>query len=105
MKITIQSANNGYVVTSQCGDDSSDIAVCEGFDTDVEISLLNTIVEFTGIGGDRYAEKKIRVICMPGDKFEGLIDKSYLQELKDLRDQLNSVIEDQDVDPSEKSEG
>lgn len=72
MKLTIETAHNGWVVKES--DESFERLYCFSYDSiaggDVEAfsSLLWHVTETLGMSGSRYDEKRIYISVKPGDK-------------------------------------
>lgn len=98
--LTIKSASNGYILQTDDGDlNNLPVVVAEDDgailgDVDAAAQMLREVLELIGPSTSRHAEKRIRVITMPGDKFTGQLSLAYQEQLKSLRDELNDVLED-----------
>jgi hypothetical protein len=67
MKLTVETATNGYLVTD---DERSAPLVIGGHDPiDAAWELLAEINERIGVIGSRHAVRRVRVITLPGDKW------------------------------------
>ena len=74
MKLTIETAQNGWVVKESDGD--FERVYCFSYDSvaggDVEAfsGLLWNVTELCGMSGSRYDEKRIYISVKPGDKHQ-----------------------------------
>lgn len=97
MKFEITAARNGHIVkiTSDEGEEEQVVSVeTDGEDgTTSLVTLCSEIIEAYGPSDSRYSAKRIRVLCLPGDKHEGKIEGKYREELIELRDYINSCLE------------
>lgn len=93
----INKVKNGYTITRQY-DNEEEYEVVVGLDSDDEVDgfaeFLNTINNEFGPSTSRYSSKRIRVIVLPGDKFEGELDKDYLNNLSYLKDEIDYILEE-----------
>ena len=71
-------------------DDGSDLG-----DVEAAAEMLRETLELIGPSTSRHAEKRVRVITIPGDKFTGQLSLSYQAELQALRNELNEILEDE----------
>lgn len=97
MKYTIKKAVNGWTIEREVeGEVETDVLVGvedEMNETKAFITFLYDIVDNFGPTSGRYSEERIRVVRVPGDKYEGPLDLEYLEELTMIRDYINATLE------------
>lgn len=70
MRVLITRAENGYVLKLQYDDDRTQVHVFEGDDVTSTLGLLQHLSSEFCPGG-RYDARRIYVVDLPGDKYEG----------------------------------
>lgn len=99
MKILIETAENGYVIkTKYSNDEKVEVNVSEDSYLDDADNLRRCLVQVAEIIGDdssRHSDKRVRIICLPGDKHQGKLSEKYVEELSELHSQLTSILDEQ----------
>jgi hypothetical protein len=93
---TIKECENGWILVDQGSEDVERAYVHEILLNDKADSLKGLLHLLQNCAEDetsRYDLKRVRVICIPGDKFDGKIEGEYRQELEELRDEINSFLD------------
>jgi len=70
MRVLITRAENGYVLKIDAGMGSPEVHVFEGEDVESTLKLLQHLSSEL-CPGSRYDARRIYVVDMPGDKYEG----------------------------------
>lgn len=96
MKFEIKRVKNGWICETENSDGEKEIIVGREGGEQEEIENFKTfveeIIEEYGPMDSRYSEKRLRVFCIPGDKFEGSLDPEVLKNLMELCASLLSWI-------------
>jgi hypothetical protein len=97
--LTIKTAANGYILQMHNREPNLPFVVEKSADTplahvDAAAQMLNSVLDLIGPSGSRHAEKRIRIITMPGEKFSGQLSLAYQAKLTSLRDELNDILGD-----------
>lgn len=93
MKYTIRHAENGWICEASTDEDTFEVVGVESED-EVEAfrDFLRSILNNYGPSSSRYSEKRIRIITLPGDKWEGKLSDSMREELTDLKETCESYL-------------
>lgn len=99
MKFEINNALNGWVL--KCEDSDSETMVV-GAEAEDEVEcfseFLTAIDEHYGPTTSKYSPKRIRIICVPGNSFEGEMESGQLESLRYLYEDLKSLFEEKSHD-------
>ena len=84
--IKVEQVSNGFILTTSYADNDDIKEVVEEDDDEyaAAATLLYKVAEAMGPSSSKYDAKRIRVVCLPGDSFEGTLDTDYANELKEL---------------------
>jgi hypothetical protein len=69
MKLTIETARNGYIIRDD--EDGFPYVIADDDPVDATFNLLVEVREMIGHIGSRYDERRVRVVIEPGDKWIG----------------------------------
>ena len=91
MKFEIRKAKNGWIIECEDPEDLTNEIV--GVDEPDEHEGFRTLLwEFLNAYGPtdgKYSKKRLRIVIIPGNSYEGPIDGEYREDLESLRDELN----------------
>ena len=100
-KYKVKSAKNGFIFEVNDGEETSYIVGRESNDeTSSFMEFLWDILEHYGPTCGKYEEKRIRIIAIPGSCFSGKISADYRNDLENLRNDLNSFLQEEKDDNS-----
>lgn len=90
MKYTFETANNGWIMK----DDEGNTYVSSEGDDEHEgfLDFIRIITDTIGPMDSRYSEKRIHVMCIPGDKCEEKITGEYREHLEYIKDRITSAL-------------
>jgi hypothetical protein len=100
MEFEIKRVKNGWLLKYKDTEDPDATWVQEErWDSEEEcfVYFLRTIIENFGPDGG-YGKRKARniiPIIMPGYSYEGKLEPEYIEKLKELRDSLQSILDEQ----------
>ncbi len=99
---SIRSTRNGWVVTQKsCYDDEGCLEIVgeeEGLkdESDAFVSFLYQILNTFGPTEGKYSRKRIRVITLPGNSYEGPLSKEEKENIRSLKEECESFLENED---------
>lgn len=94
MKFEIRSAKNGWICKEFDDENGEEIVGSEHDDEhDAFVDFLRSILMNWGPSDSKYSPKRIRVICMPGNSYEGVVHKEYYENLKWAHEEIGRALE------------
>jgi hypothetical protein len=94
MKFDLRRAKNGWIL-KYCDDESPEEIVGledENDEHEAFRSFLYEIMSHYGPSDSKYSPKRLRIVALPGNDYEGPLEDEYRKELEDLRDTLDSIL-------------
>ncbi len=96
MKFEIIGAKNGWVL--KCEDPENESLVV-GAETEDEVEcfreFLMAVDESYGPSTSKYSPKRIRIICVPGNSFDGELDPDQLKSLRYVYEDLKAFFDEE----------
>jgi hypothetical protein len=99
MKLTIESARNGFIISykNEEGLLTKEVFSSDESETKALIELFYYVQEVLGVLGDRYSSERLFIGALPGDKYEGEQTELVKETLERIKYFLNEaeVVKDE----------
>jgi len=93
MKFELHHAKNGWILKYCDAETPEEIVGVESEDEHEGFrEFLWAILQNYGPSDGKYSQKRIHVNILPGRDYEGPLDEKYLNDLKDLRDEIDAQL-------------
>lgn len=95
MKLIIETATNGFIIETDVDGEIVKEVIQEQWnedESDAFVNLLCALKPHLGPSEGKYSEKRVRVIQLPGENCEEIVQGEYVEQLQQLLEDVACAI-------------